>query len=283
MFTVEKYAAAVAEHGEGPVWSETWGGLRFVDMHAGDILSVDDNSGAISRQHVDTVAAAFRPRLSGGMVIAGERDFILADEEGNLRRLGTAFTEPMMRFNEGSCTPDGAFLCGTMDRNKTAGAGRMYRLGVDGEVSVVLSGVSISNGLAFAAAGDLAYYVDSASGRIDAFDYADGILMNRREFVAIDPSFGVPDGLCVDMEGGVWVAMWQGYAVRRYGSDASLTAVVDIPVSQVTACTFGGSDLDELYVTTSRFGRPADENTLAGAVFRVAVGVRGMVPLAFAG
>src|SRR5437763_7686055 len=108
----EQVTDAVTYHGEGPVWSASWGGLRWVDMLAGDVLSLADD-GTIGRRHVGVVAAAIRPRSGGGMVIGVERGFALADADGPVTRLDPVWTDPQVRMNDGGCDPDGRFYCGS--------------------------------------------------------------------------------------------------------------------------------------------------------------------------
>lgn len=262
------------------MWSPSWGGLRWVDMLEGAILHLEP-SGAVTRWQVGAVAAAFRPRRTGGLVIATERDFVVADEAGGpLRTLATPFTDPAVRFNDGSCDPAGRFLCGTMAYDETPGAATLYRIDADGTVDVVLDGATISNGLAWTADGSRAFYNDTTTGKVDVFDSdAGGSLTGRRTFVTIDR--GSPDGLTVDAEGGVWVALWGGGAVLHYDADGVLVDVVEVDATNVTACTFGGDDLDELFITTSAEGD--DEHAAAGAVFRHSPGVRGLPAATFAG
>jgi sugar lactone lactonase YvrE len=279
----EQITAADAEHGEGPVWSPSWGGLRFVDMLVGDILHLDPATGSVSRWHVGTVAAALRPRRSGGAVIATEREFVVCDELGGpVRSHGTVFDDAAIRFNDGACDPAGNFLCGTMAYDETPGAGTLYRLRAGGAVETVLSGVTISNGLAWTADSSRAFYNDTPTGRVDVFDSGpDGALVNRRAFVHIDEKQGSPDGLTVDAQGGVWVALWGGGAVHHYSASGELDEVVEVAATSVTACTFGGEALDELYITTSK--NNDDGNPAAGALFHYRPGVPGLPTLTFAG
>jgi sugar lactone lactonase YvrE len=280
----EQATAADAEHGEGPVWWPGWGGLRWVDMLAGDILHLDPDSGAVDRWHVGTVAAALRPRRRGGLVLATEHDFaVAAAPGGELTVLATPVRDPKIRFNDGGCDPDGNFYCGTMAYAPEPGVGTLYRLGADHAVDVALRGVTVSNGLGWTGDGTRAYYVDTPTHRIDVFDHDSGSgLHDRRPFVEIPPEQGSPDGLTVDAEGGVWVALWGGAAVHRYSESGALDAVVELPPGKATACTFGGEHLDELYITTSRQGE-TDPHPAAGALFRVDPGVRGLPAATFAG
>jgi len=278
----ERVTDRVAFHGEGPVWSESWGGLRWVDMLAGDVLSMDAD-GTVGRSHVGRVAAALRPRRGGGAVIAVERGFTLEDADGALTTLDPVWSDPGVRMNEGGCDPDGRFWCGSMAYDRTPGAASLYRLDPDGRVHTVLTGVTISNGLEWSPDGSLAYYDDTATHRVDVFDYdRETGLTGRRPFVRL-PDDGNPDGLTVDAEGGVWVALYGGGVVHRYTPAGVLDVVVDVPTPQVTACTFGGPGLAQLFITTSREGMGPDDDPLAGSLFRADVGVAGRPVREFAG
>lgn len=281
---VQQVTEALCEHAEGPVWVDSWGGLRWVDIFKGDVLHLDSVSQDVSSWHVGEIAAAIRPRSGGGAVVAGESEFLLFDEVGssNSSRIAVP-VGAATRFNDGTCDPSGAFLCGTMRYDEGLGGGSLYSLRPNGTVETVLRGVTISNGFGFSPSGEMAFYVDTPTGRVDCFDWDPSLgLHNRRPFVTIAPDMGAPDGLCVDSEGGVWLALWGGYAVHRYSPDARLDEVVELPVPQVTACTFGGARLDELYVTTSRY-RSASGQGIAGAVFKADAGIAGLAALPFAG
>ena len=281
----ERLTDRISYHGEGPVWSGQWGGqgggLRLVDMFAGDVLSLQPD-GTVTRRHVGSVAAALRPRASGGAVIAVQRGFVLEDADGDLTPLDDLWSGDDVRMNEGGCDPQGRFYCGSMAFDQTPGAGSLYRLDPDRAVSVVLDDVTISNGLEWSPDLRLAYYNDTATHRISVFDYdPEAGLTDRRTFV--DLGDGSPDGLTVDAEGGVWTAVYDGGAVHRYAPDGTLDAVVEVPTPKVTACTFGGTDLDELIITTSWEGLGPDDEPLAGSLFRVVPGVRGVPVRPFAG
>ncbi|MBB2947308.1 sugar lactone lactonase YvrE [Actinoplanes lutulentus] len=278
----EQFTDPVAEHGEGPVWNPLKQTLNWVDMLEGDILGRAAGSTAIERRHIDPIAAALRPRRDGGTIIAGENSFLLLNGDGRIeQRITVPGWRPGTRMNEGGCDPHGAFYAGSMSYDATPGAGRLYRLSPTGEIDVVLDAVTISNGLAWSPDGALAYYVDTATGRIDVFDSDPTTgLTGRRPPVAIPPEQGSPDGLTVDAEGHLWVALWNGAAVHRYTPDGRLDDAVALPVSQVTACTFGGAALDELYITTSRHALD-DPEPAAGAVFRARVGVTGLPALSY--
>jgi sugar lactone lactonase YvrE len=276
----EQVTDPVAYHGEGPVWSPRWGGLYWLDMLAGDVLSLTTD-GAVHRRHVASVVATIRPRSRGGAVIGVERGFALEDADGTLTHLGELWTDDGLRMNEGGCDPDGRFYCGSMAYDKRPGAGALYRLDADGSVRKVLEGVTVSNGLDWSPDGSLAYYNDTDTRRVDVFGYdRDTGLRGRRPFASVP---GRPDGLTVDAEGGVWVALSDAGVVRRYTADAALDEVVELPVTKVTACTFGGQNLDQLFITTSRENLDPGDEPLAGSLFRAIVGVSGLPVREFAG
>jgi sugar lactone lactonase YvrE len=278
----EQVTDPVAYHAEGPVWSDRWGGLQWVDMLAGDVLSLGED-GAVRRRHVGGIAAALRPRIGGGAVIAVERGFALEDDDGTLSPLEPVWSDPGVRMNEGGCDPDGRFWCGSMAYDQRPGGAALYRLDPDGAVHAMLAGVTVSNGLDWSPDGSLAYYDDTATHRVDVFDYVPGAgLTNRRPFVQLGER-DLPDGLTVDADGGVWVALNGGGAVHRYTPTGVLDAVVEVPAAQVTACTFGGPRLDQLFITTSRENLAPGDDPLAGALFRADIGVTGLPAREFAG
>jgi sugar lactone lactonase YvrE len=255
-------------------------------MLAGDVLSMDlvSSDGVISRRHVGGIAAALRPRRGGGAVIAVERGFVLEDPDGDLNPLPDLWTDPGLRMNEGACDPDGRFYCGSMAYDKGPGRGTVYRLDSDQTTSVIFGGSTISNGLAWSPDGSLAYYIDSDTRRVDVFDYtADEGLTGRRTLVEIPDGAGDPDGMTVDAQGHLWVALYAGSAVRRYRPDGVLDGIIELPVTNVTACTFAGADLDQLVITTSREGLPDGSQPEAGSLFRSRPGVTGLPVAEFAG
>ncbi len=278
----EQLTEPVAYHAEGPVWSSRWGGLRWVDMLAGDVLSLSED-GKVSRKHVGSIAAAIRPRTKGGAVIGVERGFALEAPDGTVRALDELWGGDAVRMNEGACDPEGRFYCGSMAYDQAEGAASLYRLSADLRVEVVLRGVTISNGLDWSPDGARAYYNDTATHSVSVFDY-DPILglTARRTFVQMGED-DLPDGLTVDSEGGVWVALASGGAVRRYRPDGTLDGVIEVPARKVTACTFGGPGLDTLFITTSREDLAPGEDPLAGALFRATPGVTGLPVREFAG
>jgi len=281
----EQLTEACATHGEGPIWDEAAGVLRWVDMLNGDVLTMT-STGTIERLHVAKVAAAIRPRAQGGLVVAVERGFLLIGVDGEIGPEHPAFTDSGCRMNDGGVDRQGRFFCGSMAHDMVEPCGALYRFGSAGEIATVLEAVTISNGIAWSADGERMFYVDSATQRVDLFDYdtAEGMPRDRRPLVQVSRETGLPDGIALDTEGGIWVALWRGHAVHRYrADDGQLDAVVELPVDLVTACAFGGPDRDQLYITTSRVDLGPNAHPAAGAVFLAHPGVRGLPLGTFAG
>lgn len=284
MSTAERFTVSCTFHGEGPFWDALNNRLLLVDMLAGSVLAVDPDAG-VERRTLANVAAAVRARRSGGYVIATENRFLLLGQDFSEETvLPPVFVDPLIRMNDGGCDPQGRFYCGTMAYAETPRAGTLYRLDPDGSVHVTLRDVTISNGLQWNRVGDTVFYADTPTDRVDSFDFdpASGAFTGRRTFTDISGG-GHPDGMAIDEEDGLWVALWGGSAVHRYDTAGRLDLVLDLPVSNVTACAFGGPDLRTLFITTSRQGLDPADQPDAGAVFRYEAGVRGAPQHAFAG
>jgi sugar lactone lactonase YvrE len=282
---VEVVVRAGARLGEGPVWDARSGRLVWVDVLASRVYLTDTNTGASDEIPTPLHVGAVVPRAAGGFVAALQDGFWLIGmgPPGLITRVPEA--RPGLRFNDGKCDPAGRFWAGTMAYDESPGAGALYCLGADGRATRVLGGVSISNGLAWSLDGLTMYHIDSPTQRIDAFSFAPstGEISDRRQLVQIPPDLGVPDGMTVDAEGGLWVALWNGSAVHRY-LDGRLDRVIELPVTKPTSCTFGGPDLDELFITSASEGLSTEERDsqpLAGAIFRLRPGVRGFLPVPF--
>ena len=167
ILTARPVTAAVAEHGEGPVWHPSFAGIRWVDMLAGDILELVAPD-KVARTHVGTVAAAFRPRRDGGVVLADERGFVLLDDKLAVeRRLPPLWDEPGVRMNEGGADPAGNFWCGSMAYDQTPGAAAVHRLAPDGTSTEMFGDVTVSNGFGFSPDNTRAYYIDTPTKKVD--------------------------------------------------------------------------------------------------------------------
>ena len=279
---------ARARIGEGPVWDARSGRVAWVDIEGKALHSTDPDTGATTSQPMPSAIGVAVPRQSGGFVAALEDGFYAIDDEGRTERIAEIDNVARgLRFNDGACDPAGRFLAGTMAWDFKPDAASLYRLDPDLTVTRLIDEVTISNGLGWSPDGATMYYVDTPTRRIDAFDYdlATGAISRRRTFVDIDGE-GRPDGLCVDVEGAVWVALWPGWSVRRYLADGTLDAILPVPVGQVSSCVFGGPALDTLYIT-SAWSTLSDADRaaqpLAGGLFRASVGMRGVPRGTFAG
>lgn len=284
VIAARQVTGAVAHHGEGPIWDARAGLVRFVDLLRGDVLSFDPASrGSVTRTSVGSVAACVVPRTAGGLAVATERGFHLIDADGGVEVLPDLWEDPSVRMNDGACDAQGRFYCGSMAYEAGAGRGALHRLDPDRSVHTVLEGVTISNGIGWSPDGATAYYVDTPTRRVDRFshDSATGELSDRRTAFDLSHLDGLPDGLAVDAEGGVWVALWGGSAVCRCTRDG-VDLAVEVPVRQVTSCVFGGDDLDQLFLTTSAEGLDDPEPT-AGALFAASPGVQGLPTLSYGG
>lgn len=278
-------------HGEGPAWDLQSGRLLWVDIF-GHRLHATRPDGSDLVASFDQPVCAVVPRASGGRALALGDGFWLQDPDGSLR-CAYAIPQPepsggAVRMNDGKCDPGGRFWAGSMAVDGTRGAGSLYRLDVDGLAVEVLRDVTVSNGLAWTADGTTMYYIDSALRRVDAFD-ADpesGALRNRRTIIPISDALGIPDGMTIDDDGALWVALWGGSAVQRYAPNGRLDTIVHLPCTNVTSCAFGGSDLGDLYITTSPHGLTGADRAaqpLAGGVFRFRAGVTGPAAVPFGG
>lgn len=286
--TAEIAVDARADLGEGAAWDAVAGRLIWVDITGGVVHELLPDGRSRSWNVPEHVGAAV-PRARGGLLLAVRSGFAALADDGSVSVVASVEADdPSTRMNDGKCDPLGRFWAGTMADAETPGAGSLYRLDTDGAVSRVLNGVTISNGLGWSPDGTVMYYTDTATGGVDRFrfDAAAGALTDRRRVITIDPADGSPDGMTVDDDGCLWVALWGGGAVRRYAPDGGLDAVVPLPASQVTSCAFGGQDGGDLYITTAAHGLSPEQRAMepqAGGVFRCRPGVTGPPATPFAG
>ena len=273
--TVEVAIHTRAVLGEGPRWDAAASRLLWVDIEAG-VLHVFEPQGDGDRAiALDARVGAAVPATDGRVLAALADRLALVDlADGPLETLAEIPHPDDRRLNDGACDPAGRFWVGSMALDERPGGGALYRFTVVGGLERVLDGVTLSNGLGWSPDGRLLFYVDSPTQRIDGVDFepGSGTISGRRPFAEIEPEAGIPDGLTVDEEGGVWLALFGGGAVRRYGPDGTLDLVLELPARKVTACCFGGPDGRDLYVTTASIG---GEPEPAGSVFVAAVDVAG--------
>jgi sugar lactone lactonase YvrE len=279
-----------AELGEGPVWDPAASALYFVDILRGLVHRFDPATQGLRTYEVGSAVGAVALTDRGDLALALCDGFARMDlSSGAVEMVAEVEADKTdQRMNDGSCDAAGRFWAGTMALDERADAGALYRLDPDGRVQTMIARVSISNGIDWSDDGRLMYYIDSPTQSVDVFDFdlASGRIANRRSFVRIDPADGTPDGLTLDAEGFVWVALWGGSAVRRYASDGTLDSIVTVAAPHVTSCAFGGHDLGDLYITTARIKLSDAERArqpLAGGLFRTRPGVSGRPSYRFKG
>jgi len=286
MTEVEVVVDGRALVGEGPVWDDVRQTLIWVDILRREVHRYAPGTGSDSVVRLPVTVGAARPRLDGGLVVAAGLGVAAYDEQsGELSWLGSVDVGD--RMNDATCDPLGRLWAGTLSIGRPGAA--LYRLDRPGHLTCVLGDVGLSNGLAWSPDTSTAYYVDTLAEQVYAFD-ADvlaGSLGRQRVFADLHEVPGRPDGLTVDSQGGVWVAMAKGGSIRRYSPDGRLDHVISLATPGVTSCAFGGYGLRDLYVTTMCLGLGEAElrqYPLAGALLRIPdVGVIGLPPNLFAG
>jgi sugar lactone lactonase YvrE len=282
---------------EGPVWNRCTNRLVWTDIPGESIHFTDIDTGDDDSVNVGTRVGSIVPRSRGGYAMATCQEFrVTGDDLTAPAATITVTDEPRVKFNDGKCDPNGRFFAGTAGRDGRSGTGALYRLDADLTATEMVPGISASNGMGWSPDAKTFYYTDTSTYRIDAFDFDldAGSLSGRRPFVQFEgigrfdtaDGMGRPDGLCVDAEGCVWVAMWRGWEVRRYASDGRLLAHLELPVELVASVAFVGKDLDTLCITsaTSELMRSELAGQLhAGSIFACSVGVTGLPVADFAG
>lgn len=268
---------ARATLGEGPLWDDRAQVLHWVDVEGHRLHTFEPATGARTSTPVAGRLSSVALRNAGGLLVAHDRDVSMLD--GDALVPFAPSLSPAAPTNDGAVDPRGRYLVGT-----NGDGAALYRVDPDGTVARLLDGVRISNGIDWSDDGETMYYVDSLAHSVDVFDYDldAGTISNRRTLAAVDESLGVPDGLTVDEEGAVWVAIWGGSCVRRYSPAGELLHELHVPVRQPSSCVFGGDDFATLYVTSAREGL-TDPEPAAGGLFAFDVGVRGRPAFRFAG
>lgn len=277
--------------GEGPWWDTATGTLLWVDIDNHLVNRFDPQTGENQswtvEQHPSFVIATQRKDL-----VVGTRSGIVRLDPASGKVTWVVNPDSngeTSRFNDARCDPRGRLFAGTISDTRTPGDANCYRFEPDFTWETVITGVVNSNGLCWSSDETTLYYIDTATRKIDAFDYQaeTGAISNRRTVVAVPEQHGKPDGMTIDEEGMLWTGMWGGGAICRWDPHSGqLLGKVPIPCPNVTACSFGGENLDELYITTSRNGMSDEElreQPTAGGVFRARPGVRGVPQIPFAG
>ncbi len=277
--------------GEGPIWDADANVLWWVDIMGSKLYAYDPETGENREwdvgQHVGTVVQ----RASGGLMLALRDGFAAYDPaSGALEMLVDPEAHlPGNRFNDGKCDPAGRLWAGTMAYEDQSDQGSVYRLDTDHSVHKMIENIGISNGIIWSLDATTMYYTDSLDFAIRAYDYdvETGDIVNERIIIDIPEEMGFADGFTIDEEGMLWVAHFQGRRVRRWNPDtAAVLAEIELPTSGVTACAFGGPNLDTLYITSASY-RLSDEEKAqephAGGLFVAEPGARGIPADKFGG
>lgn len=272
------------ELGEGPVWDAVNQRILWVDILPGDIHTFYPGNLEHRVYKVGQMVGAVALQPSGKLLAALQHGFHeislnnetlepIADPEAHL---------PGNRFNDGKLDPAGRFWAGTMALNDEPGAGALYMLEQDQSVSVKIENVSCSNGLAWSLDHRIFYYIDSPTRQVVAYDYdnATGAIANKRVVIQFDEQDGLPDGMTIDGDGMLWIALWDGWKVVRYNPDTGeRLQAISFPAARITCCTFGGRNREDLYVTSAKTGLSDTDlqaQPLAGSIFVVRnVGTKG--------
>ena len=287
---VDVVASTANQIGEGPVWLPDQQRLLWVDITGRRLLWFDPGNGRVETLDVGRDVGAVVPTESGQLMAAVVDGFLQIDPETGSTRLVAAVEQdqPVNRMNDGKCDSRGRFWAGTMGYQIRPHAAALYRLDSQCRVETMLQPVTLSNGIDWSPDDRFMYYVDSTTQRLDLFDYEPetGSLGTRRTLLQIPGEDGLPDGLTVDADGCIWLALWGGGEVRRITPEGAVVGVVKLPVTQVTSCAFGGPDLDQLYITSAAKDLDAAElarQPEAGSLFRCRPGVKGRPAQPFRG
>ena len=273
--TPEAVVECACDLGEGPTWDAARQRLLWLDIDGQVLhqLSVEGHHTAVA---IDQRVSAVVPDVDGHLVAVAGLTVARLDEDGRVGAvLATLPPDGDGLSNDARCDPKGRLWVGTVDRSGEMQAG-LFCVSADGTIRQVRDRVALSNGIDWSPDGRTCYYVDSLLHRVDKLHLDDeGFPIRTETLVEVD---AIPDGLSVDAEGGVWVALWDGGAVHRYSPTGSLDRIVKVPGGFITSCAFGGREGTTLFITSARGGLPATNlrsQPHAGALFGVDVGVAG--------
>lgn len=275
-------AHAACQIAEAPLWHPEERRLYWVDAPAGRLFRLDPGSGAYELAYAGEPIGGLCLRSDGALLLFQARGAIRMWRRGHVRTLLEEIPEERATsFNDVIAAPGGRVLAGVMAVRGPYGevmrAGRLYRIERDLSRTLVLEGPTVPNGMGFAPGCATLYFSDSRAHEISRFDYdrSTGALTGRRCFVRTRAGEGRPDGLTVDDEGHVWSASWDGGCVVRYRPDGTEARRIPLPVRKVSSLAFGGDGYSDLFITTAGGGTNA-EHPLAGAIFHIRPGVRGV-------
>ena len=273
---------AKATLGEGAIWHPIEERLYWVDIegHALHLFNPATNHDEIwpVGARVGTVV----PIVGGGALVALQNGIHLINTEtGELACINNPIQGEDIRFNDGKCDPAGRFWVGTMALDSREGAAVLYRMERDGNLHLILDKLSVSNGLVWTADKKTMFFIDTPTRKVQRFAYNDetGDISKQGDVIRIPETEGKPDGMTIDSEGNLWVALYGGGAVGCWDpKTGDMLQKINVPAPHTTSCAFGGEDLSTLFITSARDG--LDEDQLrkyphSGGIFAVKPGARG--------
>lgn len=273
-----------ADLGEGAYWDHINSRLFWVDILKQQVHVYNPETGVNDSYSTPSRVGTVVPQTDSTAVVALEDGMYLLDlPDGQINILTPLEAENHEnRFNDGKCDPLGNLWVGSMNLAETDATGSLYKVKPDGSAEVMFQPVTISNGIVWSADGKTMYYIDTPSASIRAFDFNLELatISNERVVVKVSDSLGFPDGMAIDAEDKLWVGMWNGNAVLRFDPiSGALIGKVNVPAHNVTACAFGGPELDQLYITSARVDMTPEElkeMPLSGSIFVAQPGVKGV-------
>ncbi|MET4574992.1 SMP-30/gluconolactonase/LRE family protein [Ottowia thiooxydans] len=275
--------------GEVPLWSSSRKLLFWIDVRKPALYAYTPGVGTVRTYPLPELVGSFCETNQGRVLLALKSGLYFLDlESGQLQSwFDPEPTLPNNRLNDGKCDRQGRFWVGSMNDGDRIPTGTLYSVSGDGKARGHFSGITVPNSLAWSPDGKTMYFADTPTKRILAFDFDldDGVLHNPRTFLEMADHVGRPDGATIDAEGCLWSAEIHAGRVARYTPDGRFDKAVQLPVTSVTSCAFGGDRLDTLFITTATQGmteQVRQEQPLAGALFAVNVGISGVLETPFA-
>ena len=278
--TAELLSPVGAQLGEGPSWDPVRHMWCWVDITSRAVYLSDESGTTLARWSTPQDVGAALPARDG-FLLASRDGFDFLAEDGTVRPVCAVQPDrPDIRFNDAKCDPRGRAFAGTMAYDETPGEAMLVRLDPGPNARPVLTGLTLGNGLGWSPDGRRMHFIDSPTHQVTQFEYDvdAGEIGARVGAVEIAKDQGMPDGMCVDDTGAIWVALWGGSAVHRYTPDGELDTVVAVPTRHVTSVAFGGPGASTLLITTARFGlgeAVLAEEPDAGGLFVLEPGVTG--------
>ena len=278
------------EHGEGVLWNALDGRLWWTDIHGKALWAYEPTAERAESFIAPDRICCFAPRRDGSLVAAFADGFAFFEPRTGRRNNIAPFEPdlPQTRLNDGRTDRQGRFVAGGMDERELKPLSSVWRLDADVRLTKLFNSVRCANSTCFSPDGRTMYFADSPQCEIVAFDYDPdtGAIGARRTLASLPKDRGVPDGSCVDAEGFVWNAVWEGYRIDRFSPDGRLDRSIEVPVMKPTCVAFGGSDLDILFITTSRLGSSPElleREPTSGGLYAVRPGAKGLIDPPFAG